>query len=389
MAGLLPGAEGVPAALHAGRQDLAAVRSEPVHRHRGETTHVDAAQHGDPVAVPPLEVDHGFHAVLEGVLGVDADVIDQLLHDRRVVAARVQAEGHPVGMAELGDAPHPGEHVPPVHLGRHEGTPAVREVVAHDAGEDHPEIDAPEGVLDDAVDDRAHALEDVGGELRIVVQHERQGHHAHEPAHVLEHARGPDHELHAVGQVPRVLREPLAAPVAHRRPRVPVEVAPAHDDPVVAVQPLAPARGVVHARVVGLEAVGLVQARLGREVAVVVAEPVVQADLRGGREPLAGHALDHRVLDEQLVEGYPVGNPAARQHLLEASVIGPVAGRQQVGDGHARFLALGVPQCGGGPQARPRDPAKGPAGRRVARTCPRGEERPVGHSSNRRLTFPP
>jgi len=47
----------------------------------------------------------GVPAALDRVLGADADVTDQLLHDRRVVAARVQAEGHPVGMAEVGDAP--------------------------------------------------------------------------------------------------------------------------------------------------------------------------------------------------------------------------------------------------------------------------------------------
>ena len=95
-------------------------------------------------------------------------------------------------------------------------------------------------------------------------------------------------------------------------------------------------------------------------------------------------ALDF-VGDHDQAVGLAVGPD---QSSAEQSAQRPVAGRQQVGDGHARFLALGVPQCGGGPQARPRYPAEGPAGRRVARTYPRGEETRC-YNSNRRLTFPP
>ena len=154
-------------------------RAGTVDRHRGQASHVDAAEHRDPVAVPALEVDDRLDAVLEGVLGVDAHVTDQIFHQGGVAAARVQAERHAVRVREVGHPFHPGEDVPSVDLGRHQRTAAVGQVVAHDAGEHPVQVHPREGVRDHPEDRLAHPGEDVGGQARVVVEHQGERDHAH------------------------------------------------------------------------------------------------------------------------------------------------------------------------------------------------------------------
>ena len=89
---------------------------------------------GGTVAVLPLELRDRHHVVLEGMLGINAHVSYQLLHDLFVVSTGMQPEGHALAVYELRDPIHPGEDMLPVRRGRNHGTPPMGKNLPQQAG---------------------------------------------------------------------------------------------------------------------------------------------------------------------------------------------------------------------------------------------------------------
>ena len=69
-----------------------------------EHVHIDAAEGGDAIAVPGLELRCWEDRILEGVLAVNADVLDEIRHDRLDVPTGVQKVRHTSPVGQLSEA---------------------------------------------------------------------------------------------------------------------------------------------------------------------------------------------------------------------------------------------------------------------------------------------
>jgi len=165
-----------------------------------EEIDVDAAEDSDAVAIGVFGGDDVFDGVFEGVFGVDADVVDEVVHDEAELSAGVEQVGSAGLVGEAGHFFVAGQDVLAEVGGADEGAVAEAHIVG--APDDLHSRELEHGGDHGAIE-LEDALGDGGDEIGLFEEGVAEGFVAHEPTEVLSEmgeAAGAD-DAHVVGEV--------------------------------------------------------------------------------------------------------------------------------------------------------------------------------------------
>jgi len=104
------GSQAVSASWHTGGEGLPDTRSNGLFIRPAKEIDIDPAQQSDPVSIKPFGIDDRFDRVLEGMLGIDAHILDQVLHDEFQIPTGMQEIGTSRRMGHLRHPLMPGEN---------------------------------------------------------------------------------------------------------------------------------------------------------------------------------------------------------------------------------------------------------------------------------------